>query len=235
MSDFQKLLDRFGEHEQNLRELGAALVQKYPQSKNLIQLSQELGAAIDGLDALRERLGEAIHEAESQTSLFADLDTQMAKSEVYQKLSDRDRKKLSEYLIQQGAGLATDEELKAFIKKSLEQKTEPELMSEFSKAHILELGQALLGEGTEGEGNEFDAYKAGLDAIRTQLQDPAKKEEIITDLAEVLLKESPATVVRLFFPDAFKQTETPRTDTNPVPMLAPGLTLQPQVPEAAPV
>ena len=234
MSDFKKLLERFGEHEQNLKELGDALVIKYPQSKNLIQLSQELAVAIEGLNVLRGRLGEAIHEAESQTALGADLETQMTKSEIYQKLSDRDRKKLSEYLIQQGAGLATDEELLAFIKKSLDQKSEPELLSEFSKAHILELGQAIMEEGTS-EGNEFDAYQAGMEAIRTQLQDPAKREEIISDLAEVLLKESPATVVRLFFPEAFKQKDMPKLDVNPAPMLTPDLTLQPQVPEAAPV
>lgn len=229
MSNFQNMLDRFGDHEKNLRELGDALVQEYPQSKNLIQLAQELGAAIDGLDALKTRLGEAIHEAESQTALFSDLQSQMTKSDIYQKLSDRDRQKLSEFLVQNGAGLATDEELTAFVKKSLEQKSEAELMAEFSKAHILELGQALIPDG-----NEFDAYKEGMDAIKEQLRDPAKKAEIISDLAEILLKESPATVLRLYFPDAFKQTEAPPMDTNPIPIIAPDTKLEPQ-PEAAPV
>lgn len=218
MSDFRKLLDRFEDHEKNLKELGDALVQKYPQSKNLIELAQELGMAIDGLNALKTQLGEAIHEAESQTALLADLNDQMGKSEIYQTLSERDRKKLSDYLMQQKKGLAAEEELEAFIKKSLEQKSESELLSEFSKAHILELGQSVV----EGEGNEFEAYKAGTDILLEQFRDPAKKAEIVGDLAKILLKESPATAVKLFFSPAFKQQiEKPQMDVNPVPMITP--------------
>jgi hypothetical protein len=217
MSDFKKLLDRFEDHENNLKELGNALVLKYPQSKNLIELAQELGVAIEGLNALKTQLGQAIHEAESQSAMLSDLNDQMMKSEIYQLLSERDKKKLSEYLIQQKKGLATEEELEAFVKQSLEQKSETELLSEFSKAHILELGRSIV----DGEGNEFEAYKAGTDILIEQFRDPAKKTEIVNDLAKILLKESPATIVKLFFSPAFKQIEQPRMEIDPIPMISP--------------
>ena len=216
MSDFQKMLDRFEDHEANLRQLGDLLVQRYPQSHNLIQLAQELGTAIDGLDALKTRLGEAIHEAEGQAALSADIGSQMAASEIYQKLSERDRQKLAEYLLKNAAGLATLEELEAYVLRSLEQKKDSELLSEFSKAHIMELGQAILPDA-----GEFDAYKAGMDAIREQLADPTKKAEILADLAKVLLTESPATVLKLFYSAAFKQPDQTPVDVNPIPIVQP--------------
>jgi hypothetical protein len=241
MSDFQKMLDRFEDHEANLRQLGDLLVERYPQSHNLIQLAQELGTAIDGLAALKTRLGEAIHEAESQAALSADIAAQMAANALYQSLSERDRQKLVEYLLQNAAGLATQEELEAYVLRSLEQKSDAELLAEFSKAHILELGQAILPDATE-----FDAYKAGMDAIRQQLADPTKKADILADLAKVLLSESPATVVKLFYSAAFKQPDQAPVDVNPAPIIEPGAKEQPAPntpepstqapePEAAPV
>jgi hypothetical protein len=239
MSDFQKMLDRFNEHESHLRELGDALVQRYPQSQNLIQLSQELGAAIDGLGALKTRLGDAIHEAESQTTLAADLKLKMDASPVYQQLTERDRAKLTEYLLANEAGLATDAELEAYVLRSLEQKSEAELLAEFSKAHILELGQAI----QPGVG-EFDAYKFGTEALRKQFGDPQQKQEILADLAKVLLKESPGTVLKLFYAAAFKQDETPEPPAQPATPAAPkpaelkadpgpAPIVQPEVPENA--
>jgi hypothetical protein len=233
MSDFKNLLDRFEDHEDNLKKLGDALVERYPQSKNLIQLSQELGSAIDGLGALKNRLSDAISEAEKQAALGADIADQMGKSEIYQNLSDRDRQKLSEYLVQNEAGLASDEELEAFVKKSLEQKSDQDLLAEFSKPHIMELGHALIPEA-----DEFESYKEGSEALLQEIADPEKKAQLVNDLAKVLIKESPATIVKLFFNQAFKQDEvevpTPKPSIPETPASEEGAEVEETKPEIEP-
>lgn len=211
MADFQKLLERFDEHKKNLRELGDALVEKYPQSKNLVGFEQELSSAIDGLDALRNRLGSAIQEAEQQNNLKIDIEQQMSGSELYKSLGERDRHKLSEYLIQNGAGLASDEEVRAFMAKSFEQKPEEDLLSDFSKPFILDLGKQ-----QNPESNDFDAYREGLNLLKAKIADPEQKKELVEALATDIMKENPSSAIKIFYAKAYQPVQNEEAKTPPL-------------------
>lgn len=215
MADFDKLLERFDQHKADLRELGDALVDRYPQSKNLVAFEQELSAAMDGLDALRERLGSAIQEAEQQNNLKKDIEQQMAASELYQRLGERDRNKLSEYLIQNSAGLVGEDEVRTFLAKAYEEKPEEDLLSDFSKPFILDLGKR---EGNID--NEFDAYREGLKLLKAKIADPEQKKELVDALSTDIMKENPASAIKIFYAKAFQpvnheQTHVPNPAPNP--------------------
>lgn len=199
MPTFKNLLERFGEHEENLKELGDEIVKRYPQSKRLVELSKELSAAVDALDELKNKLEEAITMAEQETALKADLFDQVKASEVYSVLSDKDQDKLIEYLITNKAGLASAEELLKFVQDAYAQKDDAGLIAEFPKAHILELGKSLLPEA-----DEFEAYQAGLKSLQGELSAPESRAEIVNDLASVQMKEAPEQVIRSFYSKAFQ-------------------------------
>jgi hypothetical protein len=211
VADFQKLLERFDEHKKNLRELGDALVEKYPQSRNLVGFEQELSSAIDGLDALRERLGGAIQEAEQQNNLKLDIEQQMSGSDLYKSLGERDRHKLSEYLIQNGAGLASDEEVRAFMAKSFEQKPDEDLLSDFSKPFILDLGKQ-----ANADANEFDAYREGLKLLKAKIADPEQKKELVEALATDIMKENPSSAIKIFYAKAYQPVQDEKPKTPPL-------------------
>jgi hypothetical protein len=204
VADFDKLLEKFDDHKQHLRELGDALVERYPQSKNLVKFEEELSAAIAGLDSLRERLAGAIQEAEQQNNLKIDIEQQMAASELFQSLGERDKHKLSEYLIQNGVGLAKEEEVRAFMAKSFEQKPEEDLLSDFSKAFILELGKQA---EVSNEENEFDAYREGLKLLKAKIADPEQKKELVEALATDIMKENPASAIKIFYAKAYQPVQ----------------------------
>lgn len=199
MATFKDLLNKFGEHEENLKELGDEIVRRYPQSKRLVELSKELSAAVDALEELKTKLAEAIEMAEQETALKLDLQDQVGKSATYSKLSAGDQDKLLEYLIANKAGLATDEELASFVKESYSQKDDAGLIAEFPKAHILELGRSAVAEA-----DEFEAYQAGLKALQGQLADPEGRASIVSDLASVVFKEAPEQIIRSFYSKAFQ-------------------------------
>ena len=212
-SNFDTILKNFAEHETDLKKLGQDLVSKYPHSKNLLDLNQELLSAIAGLVGLRDKLSSAISEAEQQEALKTDLEEQMKAISYYSKMPKKDQDVLTEYLLNQGTGLAKPEELEAFVEQSLSQKSEQDLIAEFSKKHILDLGEQI-----HPDANEFEAYNFGVDALRKQLQNPDTKKDIVQDLALVLIDESPESIAKLYYAKAF---ETIPVDTQMAPAPAP--------------
>lgn len=200
MSDFKRLLDRFEDHEKNLTALGNEVVRRYPQSATLVELTRELAAAVDGLGALRDKLGSAIEEAETEVALKSDLLMQMGDSDTYARLSDTERNQLSEYLMSNGAGLATDDELMEFVIRSLEQKSEEQILAEFSKEEIMDFGR-----GSVPEADDFTAYETGVKLIRESLADPDRHDEIINELAKAQLANDTNGTIRLMYEQAFGQ------------------------------
>ena len=215
MSDFIRILDRFQDHESNLKSLGNEVVQRYPQSALLVELTDELHAALEGLAALRLKLGEAIDQAESEMALKANFLMQMADSPYYSKLSEKEKDTLAEHLLSRENGLASEQELLDFSLESLTQRSEEELISEISKQDLMEIGKI----STPGA-DDFAAYDAGLAMVRDSLMDPGRHDEIVLEIAKSKLNQDPAGLIRLLYQDAFGRQ--PSEPEAPAPMPAQG-------------
>lgn len=201
MSEFSKLLDQFKEHQDDLKNLGNQLVEKYPQSKTLLQLSRDLSSAIDGVDALRQKLQDTLEQADQESRLKKDLLDQMNQSDdLYDHLTPADRNKLAEFLLQNNTGLADRKQLMEFIQKAMAEKSNEDLIAEFTKDEIKELGQM---QGTEGE-DGFDSYQSGVKLLTDRFNDPAKRTKMLEDLAEYKMDHKADEVLKSFFQKAFQ-------------------------------
>jgi len=203
VSDSKSLLESFGQHQETLREVGEFLVERYPHSPTLIALSEELKAALVGLDALQKTLGEAIDQAEREMALKLDLETQAKDSELYSRLSSVDLDRLIEYLLAEEAGFATPEQIQEFIVRGLISKPEKEFLSMFPKKLILEIGTDLTAD-PEGL-NEFDFYQKGLDELKRRYHDPAVKDKLVKILALKLYERDPGEAVKDFYREALER------------------------------
>lgn len=206
MSKFQRYLDKFQDHEKNLKEMGDSLIREYPQSKNLISLAEELSAAVDGLAELYTKLAEAIHEAEQQGTMKKGLMEQIGNTDLYAHMPRTQRDQLAEYLVQNGKGLATEEDLVGFLKESYADKDDKSLIGEFPKRSILKLGKDI-AEQAGHKSDEFDAYRVGLDALKDQLSNPESKEQVVDDLAKKVYAQDPEKIFKLFYAKAFENPE----------------------------
>lgn len=203
MAKFKELLNKFEQHEENLKLLGDEIVKRYPQSKRLVELSKELSTAVDALSELKTKLDEAINLAEQESALKLDLMDQINAAPLYSSLSDYEKDTLVEFLIANEGGVASEEELLSFIKDSYSKKEDSELIAEFPKKEILDLGRS-----TGPEMDEFEAYQTGLKILQDQLSGPESKQEIINDLASIVFKEAPGQVIRSFYAKAFEKDPT---------------------------
>jgi len=213
MSEFVRILDRFQDHERNLKELGNEVVKRYPQSSLLVELTDELHAALEGLGMLRLKLGDAIDQAEQEMALKSNLLMQMADSQNYSQLSNSEKDHLTEYLLSQERGLASDQELLDFSLESLTQAPEEDLLSAISKEDVISIGR-IAYPGAD----DFSAYDAGLSMVRESLSDPVKHDEIVLEIAKGDLKKDPAELIRLFYSGAFGKQPGEEAPLPPVEM-----------------
>ena len=200
MNDIHKLLEKFKEHQEDLHELGSMLVKKYPQSNNLLKFVEELDSAVSGLDSLHSRLEEVLNEAEADNNLSEDLAMQMSKSKLYSEMSEGDKKKLVTYLVDNHAGIVEEEELLQGLESELSNRSAEELLAEFPKKHIVQLGK----EVAEPDSDDFAIYKAGMNFLKEKLADATQKAELVKDLARAKFEDSPSDAVKQFYSKAFE-------------------------------
>ena len=199
--EFKEILNKFGDQEAVLKELGTKILEKYPQSKNLVELFDELKAAVDSLSELKTKLDDALTEAETDQSLKLDLNSKVEASELYRGLSQSEKDKLTEYLVQNKADLADEATLLDYLVKDLETKDPKAIVGLIPKKVILDIGRETVEEGQPPLG-DFDAYKNGMDFLLKEMADSESKKEFIQDLAKNTLTGDPAGVIRKFYKEA---------------------------------
>jgi len=198
MPKFQKMADNLETIKKALTDIGQDIIENYPQSKNLVNLAGEVDAAVTGISELSAKILEAISTAGEEEGLKKDLETQMAGSTLYQALDVGERSKLVEYLISQQAGLATEEDLKAFIHKIFDPKNTEEIIGEFSKPYIINIGKQ-----QNPKADEFNAYTTGRAYLMSKLENPEGKKEIIDLVAKEYLENMPGRLLRTYYDKAF--------------------------------
>lgn len=201
MSKFSTLLKKFKDARDQIKEAGAEMVEKYPHTKLLVNMAQEVGVAGEALDHLIEEIEKALQSAEADEDLKKELTTQIKESPVYADFSDDERKKLAEHLVQTKQPLATEDTLTSYIQKSLDQKAVSDLVTMYPKALLVKKGESL-NDGTKG----FDAYTAGLNAIKKAFE--ADKAAGVKNLATLWLSQGMDKVAREYYKAALKPEAT---------------------------
>jgi hypothetical protein len=197
---FENVLTEIEAAQGRLREIGKQIIEKYPQSENLVDLATQLSQAVDGMDDLRDKLAASLQEASEQEALKQALLTQMSEKEIYQGFPDDEKQLLSEYLIKNKAGLADEAALRAFVQKMFEPKSAKEIIGEFNKPYIINLGKKL---ATDESVDEFDAYSIGMKYLQESLDNPEEKSKIIDKIADEYLKKMPHRLLHQFYGQAF--------------------------------
>lgn len=195
MAKAEQFVARLGTITQELEKLGDDFVQHFPRSSSLYKFVDELSLAQQGLNALLDEMGHAVQTADSENKIKLDLLAQINESEIYKFLEKEAKSRLAEYLVQQGAPLASPEDLLSFAVKSIGGLDAEHIVKNLSKEFVMQLGGAPPGGGDES----FDAYKAGIDRIEQLLQDPEEKDQFIGTLAREYLKREPELAVRKFY------------------------------------
>lgn len=198
MAEFKKILEEIEAVTQTLHEVGGKIIEKYPQSKNLIELVGDLNIAVEGLKALKEKLAVSLAEAEQDTALKEDLKLQLSEKPLYQGLEEDEKRLLAEWLVQNKQGLATEEDLKNFIQEKFAEKDAKTILGEFNKPYIIKLGQQLFENA-----DEFEAYAEGVKYLKERLESPEGKTEIIDRIGDEYLKTMPHRLIHLYYEDAF--------------------------------
>lgn len=203
MAKAQQFVTRLGEIKTELEKLGDDFVDHFPRSSSLYKFVDEIGLAQQGLGALHDEMARAVQTADSEDKIKRDLLAQMEESDLYKFLKPEGRNRLAEYLVQQGAPLASAEDLLAFAVKSIGGLDAEHIVKNLSKEFVMQLGgQAPPGEMGQPEGendNKFDAYKAGVDHIKETLNDAEQKDTFIGTLAREYLKREPELAIRKFY------------------------------------
>lgn len=198
--EFQKVLSEIEAAQGRLREIGKQIIEKYPQSENLVDLATQLSQAVDGMDELRDKLAASLQEAAELENLKQSILLQMNEQELYQGFPDDEKQLLSEYLIKNKAGLADEAALRAFVQKMFEPKSSKEIIGEFNKPYIINLGKKL---ATDESVDEFDAYSLGMNYLREGLENPEEKKKIIDMISDEYLKKMPHRLLHQFYGQAF--------------------------------
>ena len=198
MAEFHKILDQISGTQKTLQDVGNQIVERYPQSKNLVDLASDLSVAVEGLESLKTRLSESLAEAEQDNALKEDIKLQIADKPMYQSLPDDEKRLLAEWLVQNKQGLASEEQLKEFVQEKFANKDDKQIMGEFNKPYIINLGKELMTDA-----DEFEAYAAGIDHLKQGLATPEGKKEIIDRIADEYLKTMPHRLIHMYYEDAF--------------------------------
>jgi hypothetical protein len=198
--EFEKVLNEISVSQDNLREIGKKIIEKYPQSENLVELATQLAQAVDGMDALREKLAISLQEAQEQQNLKEDLLRQISEKEIYNTMPKDEQNLLSEYLIKNKAGLADDKVLREYVHKMFEPKNSKQIIGEFNKPYIINLGKKL---STDESVDEFDAYAMGMNYLKENLENPEGKAKIIDMIADEYLEKMPHRLLHQFYGQAF--------------------------------
>ena len=198
--EFQKVLSEIEAAQGRLREIGKQIIEKYPQSENLVDLATQLSQAVDGMDELRDKLAASLQEAAELENLKQSILLQMNEQELYQGFPEDEKQLLSEYLIKNKAGLADEAALRAFVQKMFEPKSSKEIIGEFNKPYIINLGKKL---ATDESVDEFDAYSLGMNYLREGLENPEEKKKIIDMISDEYLKKMPHRLLHQFYGQAF--------------------------------
>lgn len=198
--EFQKVLAEIEAAQGRLREIGKQIIEKYPQSENLVDLATQLSQAVDGMDELREKLAASLQEAQELENLKQALLLQMNEQEIYREVPDDEKHLLSEYLIKNKAGLADEAALRAFVQKMFEPKSSKEIIGEFNKPFIIRMGREL---ATDPAMDDFDAYSMGMKSLQEGLDNPEEKSKIIDRIADQYLKKMPHKLLHQFYGQAF--------------------------------
>lgn len=200
MSSFDSILKKFERVQEELKAIGNAIVEKYPESKKLTEFVEELNVAAVALDTVQQSIADALVEAETDDALKkSNLDT-MAQSEIYKKFKPEEREKLAEFLVQSKRPLADEEKLKAYVEMSLQQKPSSDLLAMIPKQVLLDKG-AEIDDGSEG----FDAYSAGMEAFRKQLD--ADKLAAVKRLVDIWMQKGLEAIAREYYAEALKVVE----------------------------
>lgn len=200
MSKFKNLVEKFRKAQEQIKELGTDIVKVYPNSQRLVKMTEEIGTAVEALDSLAEVLEEALQIAEQEEALYSDLMGQIKDSEFYSELKPAEQKKLAEWLVQAKQGLATPEVLVGYVEKTLSQKSDSDLIGMLPKAKIVERGQAM-NDGSDA----FDAYNAGMDAWKRDLE--MDRAKAVKELAKLWLSRGFEAIAREFYKEALKPDE----------------------------
>lgn len=194
MAKADQFVTKLGQINQELEKLGDEFVVHFPRSSSLYKFVDELSLAQQGLQALYDQLASAVQTAESEDKIKQDIMMQIRESDIYKFLDKEAQQRLAEYLVQQGAPLASPEDLLAFAVKSMSSLDAEHIVKNLSKEFVMQIG----GGAPAGE-TTFDAYKAGQDRIKELLGDPEEKDQFIGTLAKEYLKREPELTVRKFY------------------------------------
>jgi hypothetical protein len=206
MGHFSELVEKFREAQEKIRDLGTQIVEAYPNSPRLIEMSTEIDSAVTALDILATSLEDALQAAEQDDGLFKSLMEQIDQTEIYESIKPSEKKKIVEHLVQNKQRLADQEALMAYVEKSLSQKSSSDLIAMYPKAKILERGRAMDTENAEG----FDAYKNGLAAYQKDFD--ADKATAVKELAKVWLSRGMDSIIREFYAGALQADQPVKSE-----------------------
>jgi hypothetical protein len=198
MASIDSLISKLDGFKENLQSLAATILEKYPNSQNLVRYTDDIKAALEGLTSLHDGLQEALVQARGEESQSQDLKLQLDESPVLGKLPKDQKARLVEYLIKTNKGVAKPEELVRFMSDTLFANSDEDLLEEVPKKQLLELGRE-----QNPASDEFEAYNSGRELLKQRLQDPATKKKYADYLAEQVVKIKPLDVAKLYYKDAF--------------------------------
>lgn len=200
MGQFEKLVEKFRNAQEQIKKLGEEIVETYPNTPRLVEMSKEIDTAVTALDSLAQSLEEALERADQDQGLYKEMLTKMEESDIYSELKPAERKKLAEYLVQNKKGLADQETLIQYIERTLSQKSSSDLIAMYPKAKVIERGRAM-----DDGADDFDAYSAGMEAYRRDFD--ADKATAVKDLARLWAQKGFDAVAREFYAEALKPDE----------------------------
>lgn len=201
MGKFSSLIEKFKKARDEIKSLGDELLEKYPQSKRLVEMAEEIDVAVMALDGLHSGLEQVFQDAEQEESLKKEMLEQLDASELYKEFSKKEKEQIAEFSVQNKKPIADEPMLVAYVEKSLAQKPTSDLIAMYPKATLIERGQQL-SDGSEG----FDAYSAGLDSLKKEFD--ADKAKAVKELAKLWFAKGIEAVVKEFYSEALKPEDT---------------------------
>lgn len=199
MGEIKSILNKFNKTQEDLKAIATELVDKYPNSKRLVDMVTEINSALTALFTLENSLSEALTEAETDQKLLEDLLAQMEQADLYSNLTAEEQKNIAEYLVQNKQSLATPESLETYIQKNLMEKPSSNLISMYPKAWLVEKGKKI-DDGSDG----FDAYSAGLKDLKTKFDED--KAKVVKELAKIWFEKDPEAMLHEFYAEALKES-----------------------------
>lgn len=197
MGQFSGLVEKFRKAQEEIRDLGTQIVEAYPNSARLVDMTSEIDSAVTALDVLATSLEDALQAAEQDEGLYKSLMEQIEQTDIYREIKPGEREKIAEHLVQNKQRLADLETLQAYVEKALSQKSSSDLIGMYPKTKIIERGRAL-DDGAQG----FDAYKEGLAAFQKDFD--ADKVTAVKELAKVWMSRGIDSVIRQFYAGALQ-------------------------------